>query len=152
MDNAILLTQRSAISKEANPPGERSGRFRKWTAIFSGVWLATAVLLMLLLLGTSLVSCPWLVAVYLAGTVLGSSASFAMYGWDKRKAQAEGWRVSEATLQWLAAFGGWPGAVFGQRVFRHKTQKLKFQILFWLIVCLHVPLIVMSLWSIRFGG
>jgi uncharacterized membrane protein YsdA (DUF1294 family) len=77
---------------------------------------------------------------------------FLAYGLDKRRAAADRWRISEATLQWLAFLGGWPGGVLGQRMFRHKTQKLPFQFTFWLIVSLHVPLVLISLWSMRFGG
>jgi len=33
---------------------------------------------------------------------------------------------------------GWPGALMGQRRFRHKTQKLSFRIVFWLTMLLHM--------------
>ncbi|MGV8663884.1 DUF1294 domain-containing protein, partial [Pseudomonas aeruginosa] len=33
--------------------------------------------------------------------------------------------------------GGWPGALVAQQVFRHKTRKLSFQLVFWGIVLLH---------------
>ncbi|WP_147463771.1 DUF1294 domain-containing protein, partial [Pseudomonas amygdali] len=33
--------------------------------------------------------------------------------------------------------GGWPGALLAQQVFRHKTRKVSFQIVFWLIVLAH---------------
>ena len=42
----------------------------------------------------------------------------------------------------LALLGGWPGAFLAQRYFRHKTQKVSFQIVSWLIVALHVGLTV----------
>ena len=34
----------------------------------------------------------------------------------------------------LGLFGGWPGALLGQRVFRHKTKKAEFQFVFWVSV------------------
>jgi len=33
--------------------------------------------------------------------------------------------------------GGWPGALLAQQRFRHKTRKLSYQAVFWLIVLLH---------------
>jgi uncharacterized membrane protein YsdA (DUF1294 family) len=111
-----------------------------------------AVLLSALLIWGQSLSCPWLVAVYLGTTVLGSGLCFLAYGLDKRRASADRWRISEATLHWLAFLGGWPGGYIGQQTFRHKTQKFKFRLIFWLIVSLHLPVIVLCLWSIRIGS
>jgi uncharacterized membrane protein YsdA (DUF1294 family) len=49
--------------------------------------------------------------------------------------------VSERTLHLMAFLGGWPGAYLGQRQFRHKTQKMSFRIVFWILVVLHVGLV-----------
>ena len=68
--------------------------------------------------------------------------TFAVYRIDKRRAKTGGRRISEATLHWLAFFGGWPGAWAGQQFFRHKTQKLAFGFIFWSIAVLHLTLIV----------
>jgi uncharacterized membrane protein YsdA (DUF1294 family) len=76
--------------------------------------------------------------VYLGAVVLLSLTSFVFYGYDKRQAALGGRRVPEATLHWLALFGGIPGAIAGQQVFRHKTQKLSFRIVFWLVVVVHL--------------
>ncbi len=40
-------------------------------------------------------------------------------------------------LHLLELLGGWPGAFLAQQVFRHKTRKLSFQLVFWGIVLLH---------------
>jgi uncharacterized membrane protein YsdA (DUF1294 family) len=69
---------------------------------------------------------------------LMSVVAFAVYGIDKQRAVRGGWRIREATLQVIALFGGWPGAWLAQRVFRHKTSKSTFMIVFWAIVALHV--------------
>ncbi len=147
---AQVMVQKTSIS----PTGSRNWRrrFGRWVLIFSSLWLVLAVLLVSLLFGGSSLSCPWLVAVYLGATVVASGLCFTAYGLDKRRAAADRWRISEATLHWLAFLGGWPGGLIGQHTFRHKTQKLAFQITFWAIVTLHVPLVLLSLWSMRFGG
>ena len=58
-----------------------------------------------------------------------SVVAFLLYGWDKRQAKNDGWRVPEKRLHVLAFLGGWPGAMFGQNYFRHKTQKSEFKVL-----------------------
>lgn len=78
------------------------------------------------------------VVIYLILIVVMSFVTFIAYGFDKRRAIKGGRRVPERTLHILAFLGGWPGAIFGQRHFRHKTQKLPFQILFWAVFVLHV--------------
>ena len=75
---------------------------------------------------------------YLAVVTLMSVVSFAAYGFDKRRARKDGRRIPEQTLHLMALLGGWPGALMGQRIFRHKTQKLSFRIVFWLCVALHL--------------
>lgn len=75
---------------------------------------------------------------YLAMIGLMSPVAFVAYGWDKRRARREERRISEKTLHLLALFGGWPGALAGQKTFRHKTQKVSFQIVFWLTGILQI--------------
>ena len=79
--------------------------------------------------------------------VVMSVIAFLMYGWDKRQAKTDGWRVPEKRLHALAFLGGWPGAMFGQIYFRHKTQKNEFKIMTWLAAGLHVALIVWYFYS-----
>ena len=45
------------------------------------------------------------------------------------------------TLHLLALLGGWPGAILGQRQFRHKTRKVAFLIVFWAVAVLHVAVV-----------
>jgi uncharacterized membrane protein YsdA (DUF1294 family) len=63
--------------------------------------------------------------------------TYLSYRSDKRRAEAGEWRIPEATLHLAELAGGWPGAFLAQRSYRHKTAKLSFQIVFWLIVLLH---------------
>ena len=43
-------------------------------------------------------------------------------------------RVPETTLLLYGVVGGWPGAILGQQLFRHKTQKQPFKTWFWISV------------------
>jgi uncharacterized membrane protein YsdA (DUF1294 family) len=79
--------------------------------------------------------------IYLCLTLLMSLITFACYGWDKRQARHARQRISENRLHMLALLGGWPGALFGRQVFRHKTQKTWFTIKTWGIVAIHVGLV-----------
>ena len=51
---------------------------------------------------------------------------FALFGIDKRLAEAGEWRINESTFQTLAFIGGTPGAYAGRHYFRHKTRKQPF--------------------------
>jgi uncharacterized membrane protein YsdA (DUF1294 family) len=82
-------------------------------------------------LGTSFAA---VIAVYLVASV----SSLIAYGIDKSAAGTNRRRVRESTLHWLAVFGGWPGAMLAQRLFRHKTQKRSFRRIFWLTVVVNV--------------
>lgn len=66
-----------------------------------------------------------------------SLLSFLLYWHDKRRAQEQGQRTPENVLHALELAGGWPGALLAQQLLRHKTRKLSYQVLFWLIVALH---------------
>lgn len=66
-----------------------------------------------------------------------SLMTFLLYWNDKRKARAEAWRTPENVLHAMELAGGWPGALLAQQVFRHKTRKVSFQVVFWFIVLLH---------------
>jgi uncharacterized membrane protein YsdA (DUF1294 family)/cold shock CspA family protein len=68
---------------------------------------------------------------------LGSLLAVALYMHDKRSALRSGWRTPEARLHLVELLGGWPGALVAQQALRHKTCKLSFQLVFWLIVIAH---------------
>lgn len=81
-----------------------------------------------------LLSGVWLpMTIYLAMSVL----AFLLYWHDKRQARASAWRTLEKVLHGVELLGGWPGALLAQQALRHKTRKVSFQLVFWLIVVLH---------------
>lgn len=69
--------------------------------------------------------------------LLLSLVAFGLYARDKHQARSDGWRTPEKVLHAVELLGGWPGALLAQQAFRHKTRKLSFQVVFWLIVLLH---------------
>jgi uncharacterized membrane protein YsdA (DUF1294 family) len=72
--------------------------------------------------------------------IVVSLATYAVYGADKDSAadKTSKWRAPEKLLHGLELAGGWPGAFLAQRRLRHKCSKLSYQIVFWLIVSVHV--------------
>ena len=79
--------------------------------------------------------------MYFVAVAMMSPVSFAAYGLDKRRAAAGQRRIPEQRLHLLAFLGGWPGAIAGRRAFRHKTQKLRFRIVSWLVLILHLGIV-----------
>jgi len=55
-----------------------------------------------------------------------SLTTLIAWGYDKYQATRQGWRVPEKTLLGLTIFGGFPGALLGMQLFRHKTRKTYF--------------------------
>lgn len=58
--------------------------------------------------------------------ILVNFIAFCLYGYDKRKAKRNAWRIPEKTLIGIAVIGGSVGALLGMKVFHHKTKKRKF--------------------------
>jgi uncharacterized membrane protein YsdA (DUF1294 family)/cold shock CspA family protein len=81
----------------------------------------------------------WVLWLYLGMSVL----CFGAYGIDKRAAVRGRWRIPESSLLLPGLLGGWPGAIIGQQVFRHKTKKAAFVTSFWTSVVLNVILFVL---------
>ncbi len=63
--------------------------------------------------------------------------TFLLYREDKNRAVSKAWRIPEAQLHLSELFGGWIGALVAQQVFRHKTRKTSYQLVFCSIVALH---------------
>jgi uncharacterized membrane protein YsdA (DUF1294 family) len=67
-----------------------------------------------------------------------SIVTLAVYASDKRASSRGRRRMPENTLHAMALLGGWPGALLGQQLFRHKRRKLTFQAITWLIAAGHL--------------
>ncbi|EBK8871746.1 DUF1294 domain-containing protein [Salmonella enterica] len=72
--------------------------------------------------------------------LLANVLTLAIYGIDKTAARKTWRRVPESTLLVIGVVGGWPGAIVGQQLFRHKTQKQPFKTYF--IVSVIVSILV----------
>lgn len=70
--------------------------------------------------------------------VLINMLTVVIYGADKMAAQKGLRRVPEITLLAFGVTGGWPGAILGQQLFRHKTQKQPFKTYFMLSVVVSI--------------
>ncbi|CCN72541.1 hypothetical protein VIBNISFn118_610016 [Vibrio nigripulchritudo SFn118] len=75
--------------------------------------------------------------LWLVASVAPSVITFLFYGWDKYQASRSNWRLKERTLHFLAFIGGWPGALAGRSLLRHKTQKASFYRVLFTIVFFH---------------
>lgn len=67
-----------------------------------------------------------------------SLAVYFVYARDKLSAIRGSRRVPEDSLHLLEALGGWPGAYIAQQTMRHKTVKTSYQVVYWVIVGLHL--------------
>ncbi|MBF8106382.1 DUF1294 domain-containing protein [Serratia liquefaciens] len=95
------------------------------------------LLLTLAAIGSIFMSRPF--AMWL---LLANALTLVVYGVDKLAARKAWRRVPESTLLIFGFVGGWPGAVLGQQLFRHKTQKQPFKTWFIISVIVNIAVLV----------
>jgi uncharacterized membrane protein YsdA (DUF1294 family) len=78
----------------------------------------------------------------LAVYAVASVVTFAAYGLDKRAAVRGAPRTRERTLHVMELAGGWPGALVGQAVFKHKRRKAAY-----MVVCLGIAVLHLAAWG-----
>ena len=76
-----------------------------------------------------------ILAVYIVLNII----AFLAFVWDKHKAKNDMWRTKASTLILLALFGPF-GATIGMLTVRHKTQKIKFKLVY-LFLIIHIIVI-----------
>ena len=101
------------------------------------VWF-TLIFLTLICLAVFLETLPLFVMVIYS---INSLLTFILYWSDKRAAENGTQRTPENTLQLLSLVGGWPGGLFAQRIFRHKSTKKSFQFVYWLTVFFNITIL-----------
>jgi uncharacterized membrane protein YsdA (DUF1294 family) len=72
-----------------------------------------------------------------------------LYGWDKAAAYRHAPRISERTLLLWTLLAGGAIALLAQKLFRHKTQKTRFQIVAIFALTLHTGLILLWCWDFQ---
>ena len=70
--------------------------------------------------------------------IIVNLTAFVLFYYDKHAAQDRLWRISEGTLLLVALIGGSVGAIVGQQVMRHKTQKEPFRTMLYSIPVLQI--------------
>ena len=120
---------------------------QRWFTTCAFCWLAGTTALLVLALTREDAKVSAFFAIYLLLTVACSLIAFVLYGLDKHRAKKSLPRISERTLHLLSLLGGWPGAHLAQRLFRHKTLRISFRLVFWLTVTIHLTIIGWGIWS-----
>ena len=85
----------------------------------------------------------------ITGLFLVNLLTFSLYGTDKYAARRSARRVPESTLLLFGLVGGWPGAICGQTLFRHKTKKQPFKRYFFISVILNIVIVAALFWWYR---
>ena len=113
------------FASEGSGQGVRLRGSAAWAMAFAPAFVA--VLAAIAALGYL----PWLLPV-----VYGSASliAYLLYSRDKAAAQSDERRTPEQALHAISIVGGWPGALVGQAVHRHKTKKASFRFGFWVTV------------------
>jgi len=114
-------------------------------ALLAGILVAGATFGLRFFLDLSTSAVGWMIA-YLASI---NVVTIAYYGHDKLMAQHRGRRVPELVLHGLAIAGGSLGAFAGMKLFRHKTLKGTFRVVFWSIVAVQLAACVAMVWSTK---
>jgi uncharacterized membrane protein YsdA (DUF1294 family) len=109
-----------------------------------------AVMFLLLFAGTTAALLRYSALPQLWACLVGvNAATLVLYAWDKFAAVRSFLRVPEAILHLSALGGGSPAALLARIVFRHKTRKRKFRVIFWAIVLIQVAAGAAWWWSQR---
>jgi uncharacterized membrane protein YsdA (DUF1294 family) len=88
----------------------------------------------------------------LAAYTLASLVTFVAFGIDKRRATRNERRIPERALHGLELGFGWPGALAGMLVFRHKTRKSRYLVVTALVVLVHLGLFGAAFTFARYHG
>jgi uncharacterized membrane protein YsdA (DUF1294 family) len=86
---------------------------------------------------------PWLLGSWLVAI---NAVTIGYYGFDKGCAGRGTGRVPELVLHGLSLLGGSPGAYFAMQTFRHKTNKVRFRVVYWSILALQIVLLGVLVW------
>ncbi len=107
--------------------------------------LSKSYLLLALILSAVTGVCLWYITridpLWIYGMTL-TMMTFLFYGYDKYQAIHQKTRVPEIVLHLLTLAGGTAGAFAGQLLFRHKTKKWSFRLVFIMIAVLQIGFVL----------
>jgi uncharacterized membrane protein YsdA (DUF1294 family)/cold shock CspA family protein len=103
--------------------------------LYGGVAIVLTIAVMIFLFS-------WGWNIIIAYLVSINLSTFLFYGYDKMIAGSSILRVPEWILHGLAICGGSPAGLASQKLFRHKTIKGSFQMVYWTIVMLQIVILV----------
>jgi uncharacterized membrane protein YsdA (DUF1294 family)/cold shock CspA family protein len=118
-----------------------SGAVRLGATVAPGVWIALLVAAAFGSAISVLFFQGYVPLLLLVAYGVMSLISFLMYAVDKGAAESGNRRVPEGRLHLFELLGGWPGALVGQQLFRHKTRKTSFQVSFWFNAILNLAVL-----------
>ena len=95
--------------------------------------------------GTLALRWRWAWAWLPAYLLVVNLVTFLLYWYDKAASGRGLLRVPEWTLHVFAIAGGSPAAFGAQQLFRHKTRKRSFRVVFWLLVVLQAAVLFWAL-------
>ncbi len=76
----------------------------------------------------------WHLPFWISWLGAASIAAFILCGFDKSAARRDALRVPERVLLVVAFLGGSLGLLLGMNIFRHKTRKIGFQVIIFIIL------------------
>ena len=85
----------------------------------------------------------WILFIFYS---LMSAWTLLTFALDKRAAQLNQHRVPEKKLHTLELWGGWPGALIGLHLLRHKRRKPEYTRVLYTISALHCLCLMCILW------
>ncbi|MBD2355437.1 DUF1294 domain-containing protein [Tolypothrix sp. FACHB-123] len=125
-------------SSSRKPVKSKTKLVKKLVKKFSPLAFKTLLLSLMPILGSIYLAIKTNNPIGLILYPLMSLITFALYAEDKSRAKQGKWRVPENTLHVCELTGGWLGAFVAQQILRHKTSKVSYQVVFWLIATVHL--------------
>jgi uncharacterized membrane protein YsdA (DUF1294 family)/cold shock CspA family protein len=126
-------------------PKAVDARLMSYRVSFSGAQ-GTLITVLLVLLAVAVLAIwrkiYWIPVLYLSASLLG----VLLYGLDKKAASSGGRRIPDLFLHAVGLAGGWPGALYARHLFRHKTRKIPFRIVFYIIIGFNIAGLIFFFW------
>jgi len=111
---------------------------KKYTSPYIIFGTLAAIIVLTFMFYLNRLDLPYFISYLLAINI----SVFLFYGYDKLIAGSTLLRIPEKILHSIAILGGSPSALLAQKLFRHKTAKKSFLIIYWGIVIIQIAIIL----------